>query len=85
MTFKENMIMRVTEQRTAEGITYGYYVRLRNYKYSAMDYGNRDEKGRKTAEEFPFERLPKAVKSFIEKHNGEPWDVCDGFTFIIYK
>lgn len=85
MTFKENMIMWVNEQRTAEGITYGYYVRLRDYKYTAMDYGNRDEKGRKTTEEFPFERLPKSVKSFIEKHNGEPWDVCDGFTFIRYK
>lgn len=68
-----------------DGMTYNWFVKMKDGQgHDYINYRN----GRTVAEEYNIDRLPKAVKSFVEEHNEGIWTderESTGFAVYIYR
>lgn len=88
MRLTTNNIRAVTEYIRG-GFNYAYGVCMKSYLVSDnRTFINYDETGRTTAENYPFDNLPKAVQKFIVNavENGRyHFETEEDFVRIVYR
>lgn len=76
--------IRFVKQMVCNDITYSWFVSMGDRVSDARSYSVY-RSGRTVVEEFPYEDLPKAVRSFIEKREPELYSFAEGNnTFVTW-
>ena len=83
--------MRLTESNISfvkihcrpDGVAYSYFVGTKPTWECRAYYKTKN--GRSSDDNYPFKKLPKAVQSFIKKHQIQHWSECDGYRVYILR